>query len=101
VFGEWRVKLRLAEMCKRENKYFVHAAIAGMNSQFTSNNTLENLYRDGSAGIEEYIGNPSFSASFAASIQSSEVIKNLLDAGEPLEKKILISNLLENEFIIL
>lgn len=96
-----QTKLELAQMCKAHNKIFVHGAIAGMNGQFTTNSTLENLYRDGSAGVEKSLGNPSFSVTFAAAIQSAEVIKTLLNLGESLKEKILISNLLENEFILL
>jgi hypothetical protein len=72
-----------------------------MNGQFSTSNTLEKLYRDGSSGIEKSIGNPSFSVTFAASIQSAEVIKTILKIGENLKDKILITNLLENEFITL
>ncbi len=96
-----QTKLDLASTCKEKNIAFVHAAIAGMNGQFTTCNTLENLYRNGSYGIEKSIGNPAFSVTFAASIQSCEVIKTLFGMGEILKDKILITNLLENEFITL
>ncbi|WP_024955803.1 HesA/MoeB/ThiF family protein [Sulfurospirillum arcachonense] len=96
-----QTKLELAKICKENKISFIHGAIAGMNGQFTTCNTLDKLYRDGSSGIEKSIGNPSFSVTFAASIQSAEAIKVLLNIGEPLKEKILISNLLENEFIIL
>lgn len=94
-----QTKLDLAQICKENHMDFVHGAIAGMNGQFSTCNTLENLYRDGLSGIEKSIGNPSFSVTFAASIQSAEVIKTLLNLGDNLENKILITNLLENEFI--
>lgn len=71
-----------------------------MNGQFSSNSTLEHEYRNSSLGIEQVVGNPSFSVTFAASIQSAEVIKILLNIGEILDKNILITNLLENEFIL-
>jgi molybdopterin/thiamine biosynthesis adenylyltransferase len=96
-----QTKLELASMCKKENIPFVHGAIAGMNGQFSTCNTLENLYRSSGSGIEKSIGNPAFSVTFAASIQSCEVIKIILNIGETLEDKILITNLVENEFIIL
>ncbi len=96
-----KTKLDLALSCKNINKAFVHGAIAGMNGQFSTCNTLENLYRNGSCGIEKSVGNPAFSVTFASSIQSSEVIKILLDTGDILKEKILITNLLENEFTIL
>ena len=96
-----QTKLDLAKICKDNDVDFIHGAIAGMNGQFSTCNTLENLYRDGSSGIEKNIGNPSFSVTFAASIQSAEVIKTILNIGENLEDKLLITNLLENEFITL
>lgn len=96
-----QTKLDLAQICKKNDIDFVHGAIAGMNGQFSTCNTLENLYREGSSGIEQSIGNPSFSVTFAASIQSAEVIKTILKIGENLKDKILITNLLENEFITL
>ncbi|WP_458701623.1 HesA/MoeB/ThiF family protein [Sulfurospirillum sp. 1307] len=95
------VKLDLSKICKQNNKNFVHGAIAGFSGQFTSNSTLENLYKDGSRGAEVVVGNPSFSVTFAASIQSCETIKLLLNIGETLKDNILMSNLLENEFILI
>ena len=94
-----QTKLELAFTCKKNSIDFVHGAIAGMNGQFSTCNTLEHLYKDGGKGIEASIGNPSFSVTFAASIQSAEVVKLLLSIGETLKEKILITNLAENEFI--
>jgi len=96
-----QTKLNLAYVCKEKKISFIHGAIAGMNGQFTTCNTLENLYRNGDCGIEKSVGNPSFSVTFAASIQSSEVIKTILEIGDTLKNNILITNLLENEFISL
>ncbi len=96
-----KTKLELAFTCKEKNIAFVHGAIAGMTGQFTTCNTLENLYKDGGYGIEKSVGNPSFSVTFAASIQSAEVIKILLNRGKTLKNQILMTNLAQNEFIIL
>lgn len=96
-----QTKLDLALTCKQKNIPFVHGAIAGMTGQFTTSNTLENLYRNKGYGIEKSVGNPSFSVTFAASIQSAEVIKTILKIGDTLKESILITNLLENEFITL
>ncbi len=96
-----QTKLDLASTCKKRNIAFVHGAIAGMTGQFTTCNTLENLYRNGSSGIESSVGNPSFSVTFAASIQSAETIKTILNIGDTLKDSILMTNLLDNEFIIL
>ena len=72
-----------------------------MTGQFTTSNTLGDLYRNGGTGIESSVGNPSFSVTFAASIQSAEVIKTILNIGVTLKDKILISDLKENEFTII
>lgn len=94
-------KLDLALVCKKNGKNFVHGAIAGLNGQFCTNATLEHLYKNRESGIEKVIGNPSFSVTFAASIQASETIKLMLGIGETLSDHIMISNLLENEFILI
>jgi len=91
-------KLELSLVCKDKNIAFVHGAIAGMTGQFSTNNTLENLYRNSGSGVENSVGNPAFSVTFAASLQSSEVIKILLNIGIILKNHILMTNLLENEF---
>ncbi len=96
-----QTKLELASVCKDRSIPFVHGAIAGMTGQFTTSNTLENLYRSGSSGIEQSVGNPSFSVTLAASIQSAEVIKTILNIGETLNKHTLMTNLMDNEFLIL
>ena len=96
-----QTKLDLSFRCKERNIIFVHGAIAGMTGQFTTCNTLENLYRYSGSGIEKSVGNPSFSVTFAASIQSAEVIKTILKIGSTLKDNILMTNLLENEFITL
>ncbi|MDX1808290.1 MAG: HesA/MoeB/ThiF family protein [Sulfurospirillaceae bacterium] len=94
-------KLELSIECKENGLNFVHGAIAGLNGQFCTNLTLENLYKTGSSGIEKSIGNPSFSVTFAASVQCSEAIKIILGLGKTLGDHIMISNLLENEFILI
>lgn len=95
------LKLQLAYTCKEEEIAFIHAAIGGLNTQHLSCSTLENLYRDDSLGAEKSLGNPSFTVSYAASLQSAEVVKIVLGLGETLKDRILLSNLLENEFILL
>jgi len=95
------LKLELASTCKEYKKSFVHGAVAGFCGQFCTNTTLENLYKQKGEGAEVYVGNLSFTVSFAASIQSCETIKLLLNLKEPLEKQILMTNLLENEFILI
>jgi len=79
----------------------VHGAIAGMTGQFTTNNTLENLYHEGGAGAESTAGNLPFTAAFAASVQSAEVVKIILGIGKTFEDEILIADLLNNELVII
>ncbi len=93
-------KLKLADVCKKKNINFVHGAVAGMSGQFITNNTLENFYRNSEKGIEKTIGTPAFSVSFAATIQSTEVVKLLLNTGNKLNNKFLITDLLEYEFLL-
>lgn len=96
-----KTKLELAKICKDYSNNFVHGAIAGFCGQFCTNTTLEKLYKNGEKGAEIYVGNPSFSVTFAASIQSCETVKLLLNIKESLDEQILMTNLMENEFILL
>lgn len=96
------VKRELYHFCKDNNKQFVHGAIAGFNGQFLINDGLDRVYRDTiGKGTETSLGNPSFSASFAASVQSSLAIKLLLEGEDALEDNILITDLYNMEFNIL
>lgn len=96
-----KIKLELSFTCKKKNKIFIHGAIGGLNAQHSTCNSLEHLYKNTSKGIELSVGNPSFTVTYAASIQSAECIKSVLNLGENLQDKILLSNLLENEFILI
>ncbi len=96
-----KVKLELSFLAKNYEKNFVHGAIAGFSGQFCTNSTLENLYRSTDKGAEIFVGNPSFSVTFAASMQTSEILKLILNIGQNLEDTVLMTNLLENEFILL
>ncbi len=73
------LKCALSTYSKKHNISFVHGAIAGYYMQFATNQTLENFYPTVQKGVETKLGNLAFSACFAASIQSAEVIKLLLD----------------------
>ena len=94
-------KLNLAKICKNRNIDFVHGAVGGMSGQFSTNSTLEKLYKENSFGVEKLAGSPSFSVTFAASIQSSEVIKTLIFKEKRTEQSALLSDLLYNEFVII
>lgn len=93
------LKCALASLCKERDKSFVHGAIAGYHAQFSTCDTLENLYTQEGAGAEKTSGNPSFTVCFAASIQSVEVVKLLL--GKPHLENTLMADLWEYEFNLL
>jgi molybdopterin/thiamine biosynthesis adenylyltransferase len=81
----------------------VHGAIAGWYGQVTTifpgDRTLNHIYpADSIKGIEQTLGNPSFTPALVASIQVSEALKVLIGRGELLRKKILYVNLLDNEY---
>lgn len=95
------VKKELHAFCVEHDKQFVHGAIAGYNGQFLCSDGLHRVYRSEGKGTETGLGNPSFSASFAASVQASLAIRLLLDNEDPLEDNILITDLFNMEFHIL
>lgn len=93
------LKCIVARWAKEKNIAFVHGAIAGYYAQFSSCDTLENLYKMQGDGVEKISGNPSFTVCFAASIQSNEVVKLLL--GRPHLKSPLMADLWEYELNLL
>lgn len=83
----------------------VHGAIAGWYGQVTTilpgDRTFDKLYsNDNTKGIEEKLGNPSFTPALVASIEVSEVLKLLIKRGDLLRKKILLINTLNQEYSI-
>lgn len=83
----------------------VHGAIAGFYGQVTTifpeDDTFDLLCSNSNynnRGIERILGNPSFIPPIIASIQTTEVIKILTNKGNILRKKILIIDLLNNDF---
>lgn len=93
------LKCLLAKLCYEKQKAFVHGAIAGYYSQFSTSALLEPLYAQKGDGVEKKVGNPSFTVCFAASIQSAEVVKLLL--GKPHLQAPLMGDLWEYELISL
>lgn len=84
----------------------VHGAIAGWYGQvttiFPNDNTLNYIYHTNqNKGIEQELGNPSFTPALVASIEVSEVLKILTGKGRLLRKRVLIINTLEQEYEIL
>lgn len=93
------LKCLLAKLCYEQQRAFVHGAIAGYYSQFSTSTLLEPLYAQKGDGVEKKVGNPSFTVCFAASIQSTEVVKLLL--GKPHLQTPLMGDLWEYELISL
>ncbi|WZL72132.1 HesA/MoeB/ThiF family protein [Clostridiaceae bacterium 35-E11] len=96
-------RMILQDITKELNIPFVHGAIAGWYGQvstvFPEDQTLNIIYsHTAGKGIEQELGNPSFTPSLIASIQVSEVLKILIGRGNLLRKKILYINLLDQEY---
>lgn len=82
---------------------FVHGAIAGFYGQvltvFPGDKTLDKIYLAKTGkGVETVVGNPAFTPAIVASLQTCEVIKLILKKGELLRNKILIIDLLKQEY---
>ncbi|HIJ82531.1 MAG TPA: HesA/MoeB/ThiF family protein, partial [Desulfuromonadales bacterium] len=82
-----QVRLELAELCTTMNIPLVHGAIAGwfghVATQFPGDSTLQTIYSSwkGGKGVEQTLGNPSFTPAVIASIEVAEVCKLLLGQG--------------------
>ncbi len=101
------VPARLAAQvaCEELQIPLIHGAIAGWYGQVTTilpgDRTLDRLYKNPQEkGIEQELGNPSFTPAMIASIQVSETLKVLLGKEEILRNRILMIDLLDNEFQI-
>ena len=97
------VRLMLVEVCKQEGIPLVHGAIAGWNGQvatvFPGDETLGMLYANTSdGGAWTKLGNLPFTAAVVAAIQSAEAVKVLIGKESVLRNKILLIDLLSNEF---
>lgn len=94
------------DACKKLKIPMVHGAIGGWYGQvstvFPDDDWLRSqLIEKPDKGIEEKIGNPSFTPACIASIQVSETLKILLGKGELLREKIMFIDLFNNEVNIL
>ncbi len=97
-------RLALAETCAELGVPLVHGAIGGwygqVTTQFPGDDTIQKLYSrwvEGK-GVEQQLGNPSFTPALVASIETAEVCKILLGEGETLRNRKLSINLLDMEF---
>ena len=96
-------RLELAEVCSEAGIAMVHGAIGGwyghVATQLPGDGTVQNIYRHWQAGkgIEQHLGNPSFTPAVVASLQAAEVCKILLGKGELLRHRKLSIDLLSME----
>lgn len=92
----------LQEGCKELNIPLIHGAISGWYGQVSTilpgDDTLNYIYKNKNKELENKLGNPSFTPATVASIQVSEAIKLLLNRGDILRHKLLLIDLLFNEF---
>lgn len=99
-------RLMLENLCEELNIPLVHGAIGGWYGQVTTvlpgDGTLKHLYEGkGAKGIEKKLGNPSFTPALVASIEVSETVKLLIKRGEVLSRKMLVIDLLEQDYEII
>lgn len=96
-------RLELAEVCRALKIPLVHGAIAGwyghVATVFPEDDSLSIIYRHwtGGKGVEQQLGNPSFTPAVAASLEVGEVCKILLGQGRLLRNRQLTFNLLDME----
>jgi len=96
-------RLELSATCSRLDIPLVHGAIAGWYGHITTllpgDTSLETIYPAHSArkGVEQTLGNPSFTPAVVASLQVAEVCKLLLGRGTCLRGRQLQIDLLAME----
>lgn len=99
-------RLTLQAICKVLGLPLVYGAIGGWYGQVSfispGDDTLNLIYPETDAvGIEKKLGNPAFTPAVVSSIQVAEVVKFLLGKGELLNKKLLLIDLLNQEYTVL
>jgi molybdopterin/thiamine biosynthesis adenylyltransferase len=102
-----QTRLELAAVCTEMNIPLVHGAIAGwyghVTTQFPGDNSLQAIYSSWRAGkgVEQTLGNPSFTPAVIAGLEVAEVSKLLLGQGTPLKGRQLMIDLLSMEINII
>ncbi|OGU15141.1 MAG: thiamine biosynthesis protein ThiF [Geobacteraceae bacterium GWC2_53_11] len=102
-----QVRLELAEVCTTLNIPLVHGAIAGwfghVTTQFPGDDSVQAIYRSWTSGkgVEQSLGNPSFTPAVVASLEVAEVCKLLLGRGTPLRGRQAIIDLLSMEMHVI
>jgi len=96
-------RLDLETVCREMNIPLVHGAIAGWYGHVATvlpgDDSLQKIYRHwtGGKGVEQQLGNPSFTPAVAASLEVAEVCKVLVGQGVLLRDRKLSFNLLDME----
>jgi molybdopterin/thiamine biosynthesis adenylyltransferase len=96
-------RLELANSCTEMKIPMVHGAIGGwyghVATQFAGDTTVQSIYSNwvNGKGIENELGNPSFTPAVVAGLQVAEVCKIVLGKGELLRRRELIIDLLDME----
>jgi molybdopterin/thiamine biosynthesis adenylyltransferase len=96
-------RLDLAKICTALDLPMVYGAIGGwfgqVATQLPGDTTVQSIYRNWVAGkgIENELGNPSFTPAVVASLQVAEVCKLVLGKGELLRNRKLNIDLLDME----
>jgi molybdopterin-synthase adenylyltransferase len=96
-------RLELEEVCEELQIPLVHGAIAGwyghVGTIYPGEGSLKKIYRhwQGGKGVEQQLGNPSFTPAAAASFEVAEVCKVLLGQGRLLRNRKLAFNMLDME----
>jgi len=96
----------LEQACESASIVLVHGAIAGWYGQimtiYPGDQMLEKLYKNKEGrGVEVELGNPSFTPATIASIQVSEALKVIVGHDDLLRHKVLMIDLLANEYNII
>ncbi len=95
---------QLAASCSGLGIPLVHGSIAGwfgqVTVQFPGESMLETLYSGfrGERGVEERLGNPSFTPAVVASLQAAEACKVILGIESGLRRRVLLIDLLSMSF---
>jgi molybdopterin/thiamine biosynthesis adenylyltransferase len=98
-----KVRLELAGICTSMNIPLVHGAIAGwfghVATQFPGDNTLQKIYHNWETGkgVEQFLGNPSFTPALIASLEVAEVCKLIVGQGKSLRGQQLLIDLFSME----
>jgi molybdopterin/thiamine biosynthesis adenylyltransferase len=96
-------RLQLADVCGALSIPLVHGAIGGwyghVATQFPGEQALRTMYGSWTEGkgIEQHLGNPSFTPAIVASLEVAEVCKILLGQGKTLRGRMLSIDLLAME----